>query len=173
MKELAPFSHLLEGFSDTQLRDFLCYLLVMELEHGEELISEGNHTESLYLVSEGQLTIHVGQEKEIEITKIQPGGWVGEVSMLDPGPASATVRVFVRAKLLELTHDSLQKMLEDHPEAAFGFLHGLSCSLANRLHFTSQAVIRKDQWKMKLAPGNPGHPPWVTDSLKSLNDTSP
>lgn len=174
MKELQPFAQLLQGFSDSSLKDLLCYLVVTELEHGEEFITEGKHTESLFLLAEGQLTVLVGPfNKQAEVAKIFPGGWVGEVSMLDPGPASATVRSFVRAKLFELSHKNLKEMMEAHPEAAHAFLKALSASLAKRLHFTSEAVVRKDQWKIRLAHPDPSAPSWLTDTLKTLNDTSP
>lgn len=135
-----------------ELRELMYYLCVYDLTNGDEIITEGKHTDTLYIVHTGRLSVLVGHDhKQVEVAKIESGGWVGEVTLLDPGPASATVRVFIKARVFEFTHKALCGFITAHPKAGMLLLDTLCENLATRLHKTSDAEIQRDDWKIKLA----------------------
>ncbi len=157
---------LIGGLSEREVRDLMFLLCVYDLKHNEEIITEGKHTESMFIMASGSLSVLVGREdKQVEVAKVEPGGWVGDVTMLDPGPASATVRVFVKAKVYEFTHKALLDFVRDHPSGAVVLLENLSRKIAGDLQRTSDAVIRKDQWKLKLTAPDAEQDDWVRRAM--------
>ena len=153
-----------------ELKELMYFLCVYDLSNGEEIITEGKHTESLYIVHQGRLSVLVGQgQNQVEVSKIQAGGWVGEVTLLDPGPASATVRVFIKAKVFELTHKSMCDFIQAHPKGGMLLLDALCENLATRLHKTSDAEIKREDWKIKLTEHQKtGDGGWFKDAIGKL-----
>lgn len=148
IKQLAP------NLTSAELRELTCLFCVYDLEHGEEIITEGKSSDAMFIVESGSVSVLVGKgQKQVEVVKLGPGGVVGEVSLLDPGPASATARVFVKARVFEFTHQSLLTFCGSSPTAAIQLLEALAKNLAVRLHKTSDAMIARDEWKLKLTDG--------------------
>lgn len=151
--------------SASEIRELMFYLCVYDLKHEEEIITEGKHSDSMFILSAGTLSVLVGKGKnQVEVAKVEPGNWVGDVTLLDPGPASATVRVFVKAVVYEFSHKALMDFMAAHPSGAISLLENLSGKLARDLHRTSDAVIKRDQWKLKLADAA-GDDDWVRKTL--------
>lgn len=164
-EQIETLSGLTDGLSESEIRELMFYLCVYDLKHDEEIITEGKHADSMFILSAGTLSVLVGKGKnQVEVAKVTPGNWVGDVTMLDPGPASATVRVFVKTTVYEFSHKALMDFAKAHPPGAIALLEHLSAKLATDLHRTSDAVIKRDQWKLKLA-GAAGDDDWVRKTL--------
>lgn len=157
------------GMSDGEFRELMYFLCVYDLKHGEEIITEGKHSDAMFVLCAGALNVLVGLgDQPVEVSKLQPGEWVGDVTMLDPGPASATVRVFVKARVYELTHKALRDFSRAHPGAALTLLEALSKNLATNLHRTSDAIIKRDQWKLKLSLSQEDTAQWVRGAFDGM-----
>lgn len=104
----------------------------------QPVITQNQWTDTMYLVCSGVLSVCVaGGRREIELGLIERGQWVGDVSVIEPGPASATVTVIEDANLLMLTHDQLQWLRERYPSQASYILQAISLTMANRLRESS------------------------------------
>jgi CRP-like cAMP-binding protein len=83
------------------------------------VVAQGTPCDSLYLMIEGELEVWVEHGNRTQwIGRIREGEVLGEVSLLDPGPATATVRGAGVCRALRLRHDRLDELWETHPRVA-------------------------------------------------------
>lgn len=111
---------------------------VRQLAAGSLLIDEGQLHDGLLVVESGLLEVAVDGEV---VGQVGPGGWVGEVALLDPGPASATVRALEDTVALCLMPETLGTLVLEEPRVARAVVRALSVSLARRLRASSTLVI--------------------------------
>ena len=122
----------------------------LELTRGTPLIREGESTDSLFLIEEGRLTVTIdvaGTPRAVG--HLERGSIAGEVSLMDPGPASATVTADSPALILALSHSSLDKLAAAQPHVATAILRVLCNALADR---TRQADARYDEILCEIDP---------------------
>ena len=159
------------GLREEDLRRLLYVMCVFELKRGDVLLEEGKLTQSLYIVQQGALRVTVGRgAKQIELPEVTAGQWVGEVSLLDPGPSSATVKVLRKTTtVLEFSHSALKDYIRSNPLGACVLLRALARNLGDRLHRTSDGVIRDEGGRLSqvAAPPSEQHG-WFKEVLLSL-----
>lgn len=100
---------------------------------GTVLIREGGAIDALYILLEGQLAVSVEAQPGGELGRMRAGEIVGEVSLVDLRPPSATVRVTEDALLLSIPRHALGAKLEADPSFASRFYRAVAVSLAYRL----------------------------------------
>jgi CRP-like cAMP-binding protein len=85
----------------------------------------GDPGETLYVIVDGRVEITAPDEggNHLTLDTLGPGGVFGEISLLDGGPRSATVRALSDVTLLALTRDAFHAVLREHPAVAIGVLH--------------------------------------------------
>lgn len=162
---------LTDGMKDDDLRRLMYLMCVFELKRGDVLVKEGEHTESLFIVQHGALRVAIGRRAEqIELPEVTAGQWVGEVSLLDPGPASATVSVLRKTStVLEFSHKALKNFMQTNPDGACVLLNALAGNLADRLHRTSDGLIRREAGRLSQAePPPPEEHGWFKDMILTL-----
>lgn len=88
------------------------------------LISEGDDSDSLYILLEGRVKIFAGDEsgKEVVINIQGPGEIFGEVAMIGKRPRSASVMAIEPVEVAFLSRVKFESCLLDHPELAVKFL---------------------------------------------------
>src|SRR4051794_9474397 len=75
----------------------------LTLPEGETLISEGDPGDSLFIVVSGELEISRREGgREVALATRGPGEFVGELSLLQAAPRSATARTRTQTSLLEI-----------------------------------------------------------------------
>src|SRR5689334_9313511 len=84
----------------------------------------GDEGADFYLVQVGRVSVcypdHMGLE--VTIAVLSPGDFFGEVSLLDGGPRTATVRADGDVRLLALSRRDFLEFLKRHPDAAIHIL---------------------------------------------------
>jgi CRP-like cAMP-binding protein len=124
-----------------ELEAFIALLKVQFVEASESLIIEGTITDSLYLVWEGELDVIMqAPAGEHKVAVIEQGGLFGEISLLSPGKATATVRSELGCVALHLDVEGLQQFWAAHPHAASVFLRELSRLVAQRTHSADETL---------------------------------
>jgi len=135
------FGGLAGGLERDELDALLERLDPLDVAAGEVLITEGTATAALYLVWDGSLAVSVrAGETDVELGTVEAGGYLGEVSLLDPGPASASVRSELGATVLALEHQSLASFEAEHPAAAAALGHELARILIQRLRYSAHRL---------------------------------
>ncbi|HEX8557356.1 MAG TPA: DUF1003 domain-containing protein [Pyrinomonadaceae bacterium] len=97
---------------------------LVRLSAQQTLFRAGEPGESLYLVRSGEVELfiqdNVGQK--ITLDTAGPGGFFGEIALLDSGPRTATAVALTPAELIELDRDDLLLLFRRKPDAALHML---------------------------------------------------
>jgi signal transduction histidine kinase len=118
---------LFKGLSDEDLF-MLCDMTgEVQLEAGEILFTEGSVGDKAYVIKEGQIEIFksVGN-REVLLAVRGPGEVIGEMSLLDAVPRNASGRARSESKLVAITHEQLDRLLNESPSAAVTMLHTIT-----------------------------------------------
>jgi signal transduction histidine kinase len=108
---------------------------------GEVLMREGSPGGSLYVIIEGEfeITKRTGPG-DLVIAVRGPGEVIGEMSLLDGSPRTATVRSLGDSRLLEIDQAAFRRLIESSPAATLSILH----TVTSRLHHT-EAMLRQSE----------------------------
>jgi CRP/FNR family transcriptional regulator, cyclic AMP receptor protein len=110
-------------------------------EPGQEIIREGDPQEALFLVVSGLIHVQTLQGgRSLLLNTLRAGDSVGEVSVLDPGPASATVCANEFSILWTIGRDKLESFMRAHPLASAKVLLNIATLLCKRLRKTNEKV---------------------------------
>jgi uncharacterized membrane protein len=84
----------------------------------------GESGTDFYIVQHGEVEVVQPDDdgKEQVLNHIGPGGFFGELSLLDGGPRTATVRTRVDSRFVTLTRDAFLKFVMKHPAAVVHML---------------------------------------------------
>lgn len=107
------------------------------LAPNELLFKEGVAGESAFLVKRGELLaskMHKG--KNVDLGKIKPGEFVGEMAHLNQEPRSATVTAITECELIEIPFGSLDPILFSKPS----WSKALFATLSKRLKITNEKL---------------------------------
>lgn len=109
---------------------------------GEHLVRTGEPTNSLWLVWAGVLSLRLERPPAVlEIGRVLPGRWVGELGLMLPGPSVVTMRAESDCTLLELTASQLDGLARARPTAAAALVRELSCDLSQRIRACSAGFV--------------------------------
>lgn len=99
----------------------------MSLKAGEVLFSEGDTTRELFVVQDGELQVfkHV-DGRDVEIGRAHRGDFLGEMSMLEGLPRSATVKAMGPCRLLAIEPGGFLVKIRRDPTFAYEMLQNLS-----------------------------------------------
>lgn len=97
---------------------------------GTPFIKQGDIQNNLYFVISG--TVEVTRDSEV-IATVAEGEAIGEVSLFDPGTATATVAATTFSQLWRINRDELLSFINDNPGAGNQLLFALATTLATRL----------------------------------------
>ncbi len=125
-----------------ELETLKFYGVFGEFGKGEAVIAEGANQDRLYLVLSGKLEVSIDSGgQKIVLGEMGPGDCIGEVSVFEPGPASATVSVVETAVLWHIDVAALQTFFEAIPVAGGSLLLGIAQLLSRRLRQANAAIV--------------------------------
>ncbi len=111
---------------------------VVRLSKGQILFHEGDQGDRLYVVEEGKVKLGTTSSdgRDTLLAVVGPGEMIGELSLFDPGPRTATATALTETVVRGLGHDALRPWLAGRPEVAEPLLR----ALAQRLRKTNEAM---------------------------------
>jgi len=113
----------------------------LEIEEGAFVFREGDEGDCVYFVIDGQLEVikesPVEGKEGVVISTLSKGRSIGEMSVIDKTPRSATVRARSATTVVTLSADGFDIILEKHPKVGIKILKGISRLLSVNLRKTS------------------------------------
>src|SRR5512140_794046 len=108
-----------------------------EFPRGTVLFREGDPGKEMYVVQSGKVTIHkrVGDVEKV-LTTLGPGEFLGEMSILNNKPRSATATCSAASKLLVIDAKTFEAMIRGNAEIAIRMIK----KLADRLQETNEQI---------------------------------
>lgn len=114
---------LFEGFSRKELKAVLDAGKEVSHQEGHEVVTQGGSGAGFHLILEGEAAVLVSGRKR---ATLGPGEYFGEMSLIDEGPRSATVRATTPLRTLSLASWNFSTLLEKHPSMALKMLVEMS-----------------------------------------------
>jgi signal transduction histidine kinase len=98
---------------------------------GEILIRQGDPGDSLFVVLRGALSVWVTDTsgERLDLSTVSPGGYVGEIALLDGGPRSASVACAQACDLFVLRRPVFLRLLQATPDLLSVVLQNLTASV--------------------------------------------
>ena len=98
----------------------------VKLRAGDTIISEGDDGNTAFLIVSGSVQVSVGKEPKAKLVATLTAGDVfGEMSLIEPGPRSATVKAVTDAECLATTYDEFIPLMQNDPWRAITFMGSL------------------------------------------------
>jgi CRP-like cAMP-binding protein len=113
LDRLLGSSALFSSFARDEARALADRFLFLELEPGMRAIVEGERAPGLFLLLCGDARVKRGAS---EVARLSPGDVFGEMSLLQRGPASATIETATKCWALELPRDRFQEVMLTYPQ---------------------------------------------------------
>lgn len=119
-----------EKFSSDSVRTF---------EPGETIFSEGEDSREMYVVLEGQVEVVKISPRggEVKLAVLTRGEFLGEMSLLESLPRSATARAVNSVKMLAIQPGGFLLKIRRDPTFAFEIMQ----SLSRRIRITNDSLI--------------------------------
>lgn len=107
-------------------------------KRGEVLVEQGRKTDALFIVLTGRIRVLMTDNKgrEVILATLKSGDYVGEMSLIDNEPHSATVVADQQVDVLVLGRDSFLRCLGENMEMA----HSVMRVLVQRLRKASENI---------------------------------
>jgi CRP-like cAMP-binding protein len=144
---------ILAGLSDDSLVTLAPYGHYEQLAAETWIIREGDVQDRFYVVVSGKLAISaLAGGKEVPLSVAEAGECIGEVSLLEPGTASASVQVLEEAVLWSMNLDNLRRYLSEHAGGGGALLMGMAQCLSLRIRQTNQLIGQHHAMPVETLP---------------------
>jgi small-conductance mechanosensitive channel/CRP-like cAMP-binding protein len=120
---------------------------------GATLIQQGQEGQSMFVLLEGLLEVFGrGVEgKEIRVSRLAPGSFFGEMSLLTGDRRSATVKAETEVVVLEVTREHVARLLAVRPSLAAEISQAVAARRANSEALANAPVEKQEEHKASLA----------------------
>jgi CRP/FNR family transcriptional regulator, cyclic AMP receptor protein len=93
---------------------------------GDTIISEGDEGNCAFFIVAGTVEVIIGRGAEARrVGALGAGEVFGEMSLIEPGPRSATVRATTDVECLATSYEEFIAAIEEYPERAVAFMKTL------------------------------------------------
>ena len=94
---------------------------------GEIVVEHGKKSNALFIMLTGRARVLTADQRgrEVILAVLQPGDYVGEMSLIDNQPHSATVRAEVQSDMLVLGRAEFARCLPENSSLSYAIMRGL------------------------------------------------
>jgi signal transduction histidine kinase len=126
LKNVPLFSEL----PDSDLQEMCGHVNTITLAPGQILFEEGSIGKHAYVIEKGQVEIFTRVAgRRVTLAIRQPGEVIGEISLLESSPRTASGQAVTDCSLVEIHHDLLDELLNTSPGAARTMLRTVTLRL--------------------------------------------
>jgi CRP/FNR family cyclic AMP-dependent transcriptional regulator len=145
IKQVLRQVELFEGLSDVELDQVAAICTSKELHAGELLIHQGDQGDQLYIVMDGFVEVVLSdaqqQEKRV-VVNLGPGQITGEISLLDQGPRSASVRATAEPTIVQsIHHTDFNALCEQNNHIGYLVMRNMAADLSFKLRHRNLADL--------------------------------
>lgn len=143
VRHVLAAAELFAAATPEQVAELADLCVVRKLRRGQLLFSEGDASEDLYVVSSGRVKVLLSSARgeELILTVVGSGDALGELSVLDGLPRSATAQALDDTDLLVLPAPALRELLARSPELCLSWALELSGTVRRLTGSTGDLVF--------------------------------
>lgn len=118
---------LFSSLTDDEREVLAAHLNTRSFPKNTIVITEGDLSDSLYIVNEGQIKIYVSDDegREMLLNVLEPGDYFGELALIDKEPRSASAITMRNTKLSIISGPDFREVLRKHPEMSIKLMSAL------------------------------------------------
>jgi len=141
--EMLENTSLSMDFSWAELVDLAGYMGTMKYGKGTTIFEEGDREVFMCVVVKGGVNVLKKDERMAPklVTAIGPGKVIGEMSMIDNSPRSATAIAATDSTLVVLSKKSMDRLFKDKPHVGLKLLRKIAHSMSQRLRQTTGVLV--------------------------------
>jgi len=96
-------------------------------KRGEVIVEQGSKSNTLFIILTGRVRVVTADKRgrEVILATLQPGDYIGEMSLIDNEAHSATVRAEVQTDMLCLGRAEFARCLPENSSMAYAIMKGL------------------------------------------------
>lgn len=107
------------------------------LKKGQRMFAEGEASDGMYLIRKGEVLVYLEKGgSEIKLASLGAGAMIGEMSLFDKKPRSASARATADTEVTKITNDDFGKLMKQIPK----WFVALMSSLSTRLRDTNERL---------------------------------
>jgi CRP/FNR family transcriptional regulator, cyclic AMP receptor protein len=119
----------------------------MKYKPGDTILTEGEDGDTAFLIADGSVEVSVGAgTKAKTVGTLKSGEVFGEMSLIEPGPRSATVKAVTDTECIVTNYEEFIASLQDDPERGVEFMK----TLVRRLRQMNDRVASMNPTKRGL-----------------------
>jgi len=136
-------AQMFKDFSRQEIQTLSNYTRAYEVEKGNTVFREGEKGTFLCLLVDGRIDVmKEGDERELKkITTIRPGKTMGEMSVIDEMPYSATAIAAEKVTLVLITKMNFDRLLEEQPVLGIKLFRQIARLISLRLRQTTGILL--------------------------------
>ncbi len=156
------FPEITRYMTQEQLRVLIDYFDRRTVRAGTQIIQDGEQSKTMHLIVQGRVSIVLNlEQQDLIVGSLGPGAWVGEIAVMDPGPACASVIAAEECDMFTISLDAFADLQKSHPIIASLLLQVLCAELAGRLRASNRLLMDLIAREEKTRPAVIGDPEWV------------
>lgn len=130
-------------FEPNELDGLAQSLIPANYAPGDLILSEGNANRALHVLRKGRIRVSRSvHDAEVTLCDLIEGQTFGELSIIEDGVASASLRAVTDVEVLSMPMQELATFLQTHPSASGKFWRAIALDLRRRLLQTNDIVGR-------------------------------
>jgi CRP/FNR family transcriptional regulator, cyclic AMP receptor protein len=131
------------GLPERVLARILDVARVVRVAAGATVFDEGQPARSMFVVSEGELEIYKRRSdgSEFQLALLHRGDCVGEMSLIEIQPRSATTRALSPAALYVLEHTEIARLYQSDLEVYTLLVLNIAREISRRLRLADQRLL--------------------------------
>ncbi|MBK6615870.1 Crp/Fnr family transcriptional regulator [Ottowia sp.] len=113
--------------TETQANAVANAVVKRRFKRGETIVEQGKKSNALFILLNGRARVITadGRGREVILATLQPGDHIGEMSLIDNEPHSATVRAEVQTDVLMLGRVEFARCLPENTSMTYAIMRGL------------------------------------------------
>jgi CRP-like cAMP-binding protein len=142
------------ALSDKELRKIGAIAEEVNLGAGEYIIKENKPCDFIYIIADGSVEV---TKSGAHIVALESGDAIGELSFLDNGLPSASVRAREDTALVMIPHRELEKLMKKDPEFACKAYKAFAVMLSGKIRATNEWLASRE-WLVEFGKDISKHP---------------
>jgi signal transduction histidine kinase len=133
---------LFADLSDEDLEQLYQMASTVSIEPGELVFEEDSPGDALYVILDGELEVTKRRDgQDVVLAVRRAGEFIGEMSVLERAPRSASVRALQSSRLLVISQSAFQTLLSCSPSAHLRVLN----TVTSRLRSTESMLVQNEK----------------------------
>ena len=136
----------LELFEDIPapiIQELLATCPVREFLHDTVVLAVGEPNQNIFVLLSGKLRVHLDAVDSSNVISIEPGGCIGELSLIDGKPVSAFVVAEPGSRVLVIGHGHFWERILPHPGVAQNLLRVLAERMRKNIDVLVEGIKRE------------------------------